>query len=370
MWETGGPSRWRPLMSPANFAVLLVVVTGVVVGLDLITASAAWLVPLLVFLPAIVSGLGTVGQTAFASVWVALVVAASVTYLGGDLLGNLLATGFSALFGLFSVLGCRYRTRRDEEIRRLRSAASALQRQILRPLPLRTADVVVDGVYRPVEEDAMIGGDMYEVAASEYGTRVLIADVQGKGLTAIGTAFVVLGAFREAAHREPTLLGVVDALESAVARQNTSVARTGEPERFVTALVLGIGPGRWAEVVDCGHMAPYLIHDGHAGQVDIGEPGPPLGLAELSPEPRRVARFAFPARATVLLCTDGVTEARDRAGAFYPLEERLRSWARDPPARLAQTLSADLSDFTKSPTRDDLAILTIRRRGAARRAVQ
>ncbi|GGO66855.1 PP2C family protein-serine/threonine phosphatase [Nonomuraea cavernae] len=370
MWETGWPSGRRPLMTPARFAVLLVVVTGAVVGLDFVIGSAAWLVPLLVFLPAIVSGLGTVRQTAIASVWVTLVMTASVTYLGGDLTGNLLATGFAALFGLVSVLGCRYRLQRDEEIRRLRSAASALQRQILRPLPLRTADVVVDGVYRPVEEDTMIGGDMYEVAASEYGSRVLIADVQGKGLTAIGTAFVVLGAFREAAHREPTLLGVVDALESAVARQNTSVARTGELERFVTALVLGVGPGRRAEVVDCGHMAPYLIHEGQAWQASIGEPGLPLGLAALSREPRRVARFAFPARATILLCTDGVTEARDHAGAFYPLAQRLRSWARDPPARLAQTLSADLSDFTESSARDDLAILTIRRRGAARRAVQ
>lgn len=335
-------------------------VTAAVLGLDLITGTGAALVPLLVFLPAIVSGQGSVGQTAAASAWSVVMVGGAVVGMGGSPADNLGATVFTALFGLASVLWCRHRIRHEEEIHRLRSASAALQRQLVRPLPLRTPEVVVDGVYQPVEEDAMVGGDMYEVAASGHGTRVLIADVQGKGLRAIGAALALLGAFREAAYREATLEGVVESLESAVVRHNAFAADAGEPERFVTALVLGIGPRPEAEAVNCGHIPPYLIRAGRAVPVDLGEPAVPLGLGALAPGPRVAARFAFPPEAVLLLCTDGVTEARG-GGGFYPLEARLRAWARDPAPGLAETVLADLQAFTGAAPRDDLAVLTLRR---------
>ncbi|MEV4172103.1 PP2C family protein-serine/threonine phosphatase [Nonomuraea sp. NPDC049709] len=351
-----GPHLWTPV-----FVVGLLVVTGVVIALDVTTGTAVRLFPLLIFLPAIVSGLGEVWQTVVASVWVIVVEVITGIHLRGEPDDILLATGFTALFGVLSVLGCRYRVRREEEVHRLRSAAAALQRLIVRPLPLRTADVVVDGLYQPVEEDTMVGGDMYEVAPSRRGTRVLIADVQGKGLPAIGTALAVLGSFREAAYREETLTGVVAALENTVVRQNTFASMTGEPERLVTALVLDIGKEPGVEAVNCGHIAPYVIHDGDAHQANLGEAAVPLGLASLTQTPRRGVRFAFPPGATLLLCTDGVTEARDPDGTFYPLEERLRAWALDPPAGLARRLGADLREFTRAVPRDDIAVLTLRR---------
>ncbi|SEH00693.1 Serine phosphatase RsbU, regulator of sigma subunit [Nonomuraea solani] len=357
--QGGEPGR---LTTPV-FAVGLVLITAVVAALDVTTGTAVRLWPLLIFLPAIVSGLGTVWQTAIASMWVVLVEGGIVAYLGGEVDDNLLAAGFTALFGVVSVIGCRYRVRREEEVRRLRSAAAALQRLIVRPLPLRTAEVLIDGLYQPVEEDTMVGGDMYDVAPSRHGTRVLIADVQGKGPPAIGTALAVLGSFREAAYREAALTDVVAALENSVVRQNGFATHTGEPERMVTALLLDIGPGQTVEAVDCGHIAPFVIHDGDVRQVDLGEPDVPLGLADLTTSRRRGARFTFPPGATLLLCTDGVTEARDPGGAFYPLEERLRAWARDPPANLAAALGDDLRAFTMTVPRDDIAILTLSRRG-------
>lgn len=350
------------------FVTGLLLVTSVVIAIDLTsTGPAVRLFPLLIFLPAIVSGLGTVRQTVIASVWVVLVEVAIIQFLGGTPDDSLLATSFTALFGTLSVAGCRYRVRREEEVHRLRSAAAALQRLIVRPLPLRTADVIVNGLYQPVEEDAMVGGDMYEVAVSQMGTRVLIADVQGKGLPAIGTALAVLGSFREAAYREDTLTGLVAALENSVVRQNTFAAQTGEPERLVTALALDFGTGTLVETVNCGHIAPYVIAGGQARQVNLGEPAVPLGLDSLTDTPRSEAMFAFPPGATLLLCTDGVTEARSPDGAFYPLEERLREWAAVPPPEpLAQTLAADLREFTRSTPRDDIAILTITRTAPAR----
>ncbi|TDE42059.1 serine/threonine-protein phosphatase [Nonomuraea mesophila] len=364
--DPGRPGRFR--LSTPVFVAGLLLVTAVVVALDVVTRTALRIFPLLIFLPAIVSGLGSVRQTAAASLWVVLVVAGTTYSVGAELDDKLLAFAFTAVFGVLSVVGCRYRVRREEEVDRLRSSAAALQRLIVRPLPLRTADVEVDGFYQPATEDTLVGGDMYEVAATRHGMRVLIADVQGKGLPAIGTALVVLGSFREAAYREPTLTGVVDALEKSVVRQNTFATQTGERERFVTALVLDVGRDREVEAINCGHLAPYVIRGGDARQVSLGEPSVPLGLAAMTAEPRAVARFAFPPGTTLMVYTDGVTEARDPGGTFYPLGRRLRAWAADPPARLAQAVGADLRTFTGGAPRDDVAVLTLRRkaRGTAR----
>jgi serine phosphatase RsbU (regulator of sigma subunit) len=101
---------------------------------------------------------------------------------------------------------CHRRIARNERMARLRFTATAMQREILAPLPQHTPEVVVSGVYEPVDEDKLVGGDVYDVVASPFGTRVLIGDVQGKGLPAIGAAFSIIGAFREAAYREPELV--------------------------------------------------------------------------------------------------------------------------------------------------------------------
>lgn len=360
-------SRRRPTyLSWPTFAAMLLLVPAAVIGLGLLVGEVNRLVPLLIFLPAIIAGLGSVAQTTAASVWTVAVIGVVLSLEGEGVGVDLGAMAFAALFGVWSVLTCRYRIEREEEVRRLRSAGAALQRQIVRPLPLRTPDVVVDGAYEPVEEDATVGGDMYEVADTDHGTRVMIADVQGKGLHAIGAAIALLGAFREAAYREKSLIQVVQALETAVIRHNEVARRTGEPERFVTALVLHIDDRPDVEAVNCGHIPPYLIAHSRVWQPDLGDPELPLGLGRLvgrAPEP---VRFTFPQKARMLLCTDGVTEARDAGGAFYPLEARLRSWARRPPPDLADALLTDLHRFTGAAFSDDLAVLTLRRTSSGR----
>jgi hypothetical protein len=87
----------------------------------------------------------------------------------------------------------------------------------------------------------------------------------------------------------------------------------------------------------------------------------PLGLGKLTTESRTSAWFAFPPTATLLLCTDGVTEARGPGRSFYPLDERLRAWAGVPPARLVDTLRADLRAFTGAAPPDDIAVLILHR---------
>ena len=115
---------------------------------------------------------------------------------------------------------------------------------------------------------------------------MIIGDVQGKGLPAIGTGFAALGAFREAAVREPELTAVADAVEDAVVRHNAFSAETGEAERFVTALLLGFDGGDRVRAVNCGHLPPRLLCDGAASAVALHRTSVPLGMADLSGEAR------------------------------------------------------------------------------------
>ncbi|MER5279472.1 PP2C family protein-serine/threonine phosphatase [Streptomyces sp. NPDC002809] len=352
------------IRTPATRSVVLATLatTAVVVVFGLLTGTAVLLLGLLVFLPAFAAALCSPRQTALVSAWVILVVIAPVIFQPGErILDRVILTLFAVGFGTLAVYGARVRILREGALVRLRSTAAAMQRQILRPLPLLTDDVLVDGVYEPLQEDKLVGGDIYDVVATPWGTRVLIGDVQGKGLAAIGMAIDVVGAFREAAHREPTVTALVDALEAAVVRHNEYAGQRGEPERFVTALVLGVDMGTDIQVVGCGHIPPYLLHEGAVTAVGEGEEHVPLGLASLVDEPRTVAWFAFPTGSTLLLCTDGLTEARSPQGDFYPLEARLGGRVDITAGRMIGSLVDDVREFTAGVQQDDLAVLAVRR---------
>ncbi|MFI6727128.1 serine/threonine-protein phosphatase [Streptomyces sp. R-74717] len=345
----------------------LVLLTVLVAVLDVRTGDELRLIPLLVVVPALVSVFGTIRQTVGVATWIMTVVVCSRLVTGGTFWDITSSVAFTVLACFLGVGSCALRLRHAAEIARLRSAAVALQRQILRPLPILTEQIFAHGIYAPIEEDRLVGGDIYEVVQSPYGTRVIIGDVQGKGLAAIGAGFAVLGAFREAAIREPTLTGVVDALEDAVARHNAFSAQTGEIERFVTALVLGFDGEDRVQAVNCGHLPPRLLHDGVACPLPLRRTSVPLGMAELSAEARVAEQLDFPPGATLLAFTDGVTEARDASGAFYPLDARLGHWAGCGPREVLDALHADLESFSGGVRRDDIAALALRRAPAGSR---
>ncbi|MEV0935836.1 PP2C family protein-serine/threonine phosphatase [Streptomyces phaeochromogenes] len=366
-----GSLRKRPaeafeaIEPPGNAELIAAVValTALVEALGILSRSEVWLLGLLVFLPGTASALCTVRQTGFVAAWTTLVVTATAVLRdvdGSRWFDRLLLVLFTLVLATTSVYACSRRIRREHEMVRLRSTAAAMQRHILHPLPLVTGDVLVNGVYEPLHEDRLVGGDIYDVVASPWGTRVLIGDVQGKGLAAVGTAFATIGAFREAAHREPTLTALVDALDAAVVRHNSYAEHTGDDERFVTALIIGIETGiEDAQAINCGHIAPYVMHEGTITSPSL-DSGVPLGLAELASEPTTVGWFPFPRGATLLLSTDGLTETRAPDGTFYPVDERLEKLDLSP-TELPQALFEDSLAFAGQGGRhDDVAVLTVR----------
>ncbi|MEU9606431.1 PP2C family protein-serine/threonine phosphatase [Streptomyces sp. NPDC048057] len=361
--STRSPDTVEP-PGTGELLVGVVVVTLLVMALGSVANSVVWLVGFMVFLPGAASALCTVRQTVMVCVWTMLVVAAvAVVWADGAAaaVDRALILVLTVCLGVASVYACHRRIRREHEMLRLRSVAGAMQRQILAPLPFGTADVLVDGVYEPLQEDRLVGGDVYDVVESPWGTRVLIGDVQGKGLPAVGAAFAVIGAFRAAARRERELTAVVDFLDASVTWHNVRAERAGDDERFVTALVVDIGAQGDARAVNCGHVPPYLLHGGAVTEPRLTS-GVPLGLTALTDEPVTVDSFAFPAGAVLLLSTDGLMETRAADGTFYPVEEDLARRVHLPPDLLPRALCDDARAFAGGGgQQDDVAVLTVHR---------
>ena len=361
------PAQPRP---PALVSVLTwtVTLTAIVLGTGVVLGTNTRLIGLFVFLPAIMAGFATVRQTVFVAAWSLGVTVAELLYYPDPRSRDaLLSVAVVLVFGVAAVVLCRQRIRRNERMARLRFTATAMQREILAPLPQHTPEVEVGGVYEPVDEDKLVGGDVYDVVASPFGTRVLIGDVQGKGLPAMGAAFGIVGAFREAAYREPELLDVVDALESALARHNAFAVQAGRAERFATALVLHIGPVGQpkALAVNCGHLPPILLgRRGGPVPVELASVGLPLGLGDLLDTPRELNAFELLPGECLVLYTDGLSESRSRKGEFYPPERALWAARGVPLDRVAEALRQDARAFSRGRQQDDIAILTVQRPAA------
>jgi serine phosphatase RsbU (regulator of sigma subunit) len=159
---------------------------------------------------------------------------------------------------------------------------------------------------------ANAGGDIHDALITPFGVRLLIGDVMGSGLPASETGAQVLAAWRELAMSESSLPGIA-------VRLHTLISRSEHPERFVTALLAGFGCGG-ADMVCCGHPPPLLLRGGTASYVETF-PAPPLGLLDLADGWCKKFTVPFGSGDKLLMYTDGVTEARDTSGTYFPLAE-------------------------------------------------
>ncbi|RSS78382.1 PP2C family protein-serine/threonine phosphatase [Streptomyces sp. WAC06614] len=347
---------------------LLVVPFGLialVTVVDVLAPPYVHLGPFLAVAPAITAsfaGPRTTGLVGAVAVLAQAVVAASRTTLT-DLNHTLQLTAL-IMVSVFVTLFAHLREVHEEQLSRLRSVAEAAQQVVLRPLRDRMGPLHLASVYLAAEAEAQIGGDLYAAARTAHGTRLIIGDVRGKGLEAVGDAALVLGAFRAAAHQESDLPSLVAYLEGAVDPDpdgSDDHARVGES--FTTAAVLDIPDGEMTlEVISCGHPPPLLLRDGRVIPLQVDHPAPPLGLSDFVPSGLSAQTFPFEPGDTVLLYTDGVIEARDRAGTFYPLPDRIRTWSAQDPHTLLRTLCQDLLAHTPSGRLvDDAALVAIER---------
>src|SRR6185312_16928821 len=114
-------------------------------------------------------------------------------------------------------------------------------------------------------------------------------------------------------------------------------------------------------LVSCGHPMPLLLSHNRVTTLTVPEPAPPVGLGWMSATPVVPATFSFDQGDRLLLYTDGVSETRNRDGAFYPLAERVTAWADEAPEDLVQSITDDLVAYAATPLNDDMALVVIQR---------
>ena len=248
------------------------------------------------------------------------------------------------------------RLRAEAEVRRL---ADTLQRSLL-PSQLP----VVPGVdlaarYRP-GGDHVVGGDTYDVMPlPDGGWMVLVADVCGTGpVAAASTALTRHTARAVAATGGPA--EILAAIDSALLHESGD-----GPAGFVTAccLLLLRGPaGAQARMALAGHPQPMLRRrDGSV--LPVGCCGPPLGIVPDATWSETTLDLG--PGDTLVLYTDGVTEARDTSGRQFgeeALADLLASTAGGSAEVTAEAVHAAVDGQLAGSSRpaDDLAVLVLR----------
>ncbi len=134
---------------------------------------------------------------------------------------------------------------------------------------------------------------------------VIIGDVSGKGMPAAMTVSLLVGTVRTLAHYTQSPGEILAAMNHRMlARSNGG---------FTTCLVLRADPDGKLTIANAGHIAPYL-----AGKELPLENGLPLGLAAETTYTESTFQLSQGQQLTLL--TDGVVEARDKAGALFGFE--------------------------------------------------
>ncbi len=289
-----------------------------------------------------------------------------------------------AVGGVLAVLACAVRVRGERRMLHMRDVADTTRRTVLRPLPPDWGGLEHAAVYLPSDVEARVGGDFYDIQPGPHGTRVLVGDVQGKGLGAVEAAAALLCTFREAGYHEPDLETVADRLEVRMLRHCGHVAALGreDGDRFATAVLLDFadreaGAVRSGDCADREAGAVRSVVFAHEPPLLVGPDGVralpsgdtlPLGLSTLAPAqgPPPVCRVTLAPGETLLLTTDGVTEARDPDGAFYPLATEIaRAVAADPrtvePRRLVAFVREGVLRHCGGRLADDTTVFAVRR---------
>ncbi|WUD70885.1 serine/threonine-protein phosphatase [Streptomyces sp. NBC_00510] len=277
----------------------------------------------------------------------------------------LYTAGAIGAVSLAAAYASHLRLQREHTLAQVRAVADATQEVLLRPVPERIRNLEIATLYLAAAPQARIGGDFYAAADTPHGLRLILGDVRGKGLRAVGVSAALLGSFHEAAYEAPDLAHLAHRLETTIARYTAAVPAEDDCERFATAVIVEIPPAAdHASVLSCGHPPALLVHDGRTRAIEPVVPSPPVNLAALVGSGYHVDRVPLAVGDLLLLYTDGVSETRDPGGTFFPLTAWTRQAATTAPAGFLRLLHQALLRHSDGVLNDDIACVAIRRTAA------
>ena len=238
--------------------------------------------------------------------------------------------------------------------------AEALQRPLLRAPAPGGGGLHVHSVYRPASDEALVGGDFFDVVDLGAGrTALVVGDVMGKGLqAATGTA--------QAKFMLRTLLLEGHDPPVALARLNGYLYRSGlgdagEPadSPFLAASVAVVDAGAGTVRFAVAGAEPPLVARREGGVEAVACGGLPLGvLPTWEPDGPNAARVE--PGDLVALYTDGLTEAQNATGDLFGVgrvQAALDGARRLPPEHVGDALADRVQAWAEGVRHDDMCLL-------------
>jgi serine phosphatase RsbU (regulator of sigma subunit) len=250
----------------------------------------------------------------------------------------------------FAVVNSGLRAMAERRISQARAVARVAQSALLREVPPAVTAGKLASRYVSAAPEARVGGDLLEVVPGPGHPRWLIGDTRGKGLAAVRLASVAMTSFRDACAQPglslPEIARVVDG----------SVTRAAGEEDFVTAVFAELDPRGWLQLVICGHPPPLRLSvDGELRPLTPTAYATPLGM---HPDIQS-STFTVNVGDRLVFYTDGLLEARDRAGRYFRIEECLDTLRNPDLQAAADDLLSRLLVHARRKLDDDVALLLL-----------
>jgi sigma-B regulation protein RsbU (phosphoserine phosphatase) len=215
-------------------------------------------------------------------------------------------------------------------------------------------------IYAKLEPAREVGGDLYDFfLLGEDRLFFLVGDVSGKGVPAALFMAVTKTLVKRMAEKciDPSLV---------LTQVNQELCRDNESMMFVT-LFCGLLNFKTGELLfsNAGHNPPLVIRSGQKPEWLKVPEGFVLGAMEDAVY--RIERIFLDLGDTILLYTDGVTEAMDRERAFYSEKRLMSAVERGKSASvegLIQEVLRSVKEFTKGESlSDDVTLLALQFKG-------
>jgi serine phosphatase RsbU (regulator of sigma subunit)/class 3 adenylate cyclase len=226
-------------------------------------------------------------------------------------------------------------------------------------VPAMPSDWQISATLRPAR---LTSGDFYDfIRLPEEHMGILIGDVADKGVGAALFMTFTRTLIRTYAIELP------DRPEEVFAAVNRRMLEDSTVGLFVTAFYGVLEPGRGIfNYINAGHNPPYLLSHGQSEAIaSLTRTGIPLGI--FNDAEWEIGQIQLNPGDTLIMYTDGVTEAQNPSGDFYGEERLIEAIQKHAPTAgsqaddLQEALLGDLQDFTgEQPRLDDLALVILR----------
>lgn len=229
--------------------------------------------------------------------------------------------------------------------------AARIQRGLLPDRQLRIDGWTIAYHYQPAR---IVSGDYCDIIPSgDGGFYFLLGDVSGKGVAASMLMSNLHAMFR-------TLSSLQLSLPALMERASRVFCESTLPTHYATLVCGRAAPGGDVEFCNAGHLPP-IVH-GRGGATVLASSALPLGMfcsEQFAPQRLRLAPGD-----TMIVVSDGLTDAENAAGAEYGME-RLTSCVREhgslaPEELIARCVREAASHAGRARFDDDVTLLAVR----------